>query len=176
MELAAEQKAAVRSWVEDGAGLNEVQRRIKDEFGLSMTYMDVRFLVLDIGAEVKDRQPEKKEEPQPAEMPAREPMEAEPVDESAGGLAEPMEAEAAAPVEENGTLSAKVSVTLDKIVRAGALASGSVTFSDGVVGGWMLDRMGRLALTKISQPGYQPTDADLEAFQMELQSKLSAGY
>lgn len=171
MELAADQKAAVCKWVEDGAGLNDVQRRIKDEFGISMTYMDVRFLVLDLGATIRDKQPAKSAEPAPvadaADLPGEAPeAPAEPI--APEEEAEPAEA---APLSES-----HVSVTLDKIVRAGALASGSVTFSDGVTGGWMLDRMGRLALTKISQPGYQPTDADLEAFQLELQSKLSAGY
>ena len=56
------------------------------------------------------------------------------------------------------------------------MASGSVTFSDGVTGGWYLDQMGRLALTKISKPGYQPSREDLEAFQIELQNKLTGGY
>ena len=65
MELTNEQRQAVRKWVADGAGLSEVQKRLKDELGLSMTYMDVRFLVLDLGAKVKD-----KPAPKPAKPPA----------------------------------------------------------------------------------------------------------
>ncbi len=68
-----------------------------------------------------------------------------------------------------------VKVELDRVVRAGALASGSVTFSDGVTGSWYLDRMGRLGLTKVSKPDYQPSREDLEAFQMALQEKLAQG-
>ena len=54
------QKEQVRQWAAEGAGLSEIQRRIKDEFGISMTYMDVRFLMLDLHADVKDK-PEPKE-------------------------------------------------------------------------------------------------------------------
>jgi hypothetical protein len=91
-----------------------------------------------------------------------------------GALPEPPAGEDADLASPDGAPASKVSVTLDKVVRAGAMMSGTVTFSDGVEGGWMLDRFGRLALTKISKPDYQPTEADLEAFQLELQSKLSA--
>ena len=55
------QKEQVRQWAAEGAGLSEIQRRIKDEFGISMTYMDVRFLMLDLHADVRD-----KPEPKPA--------------------------------------------------------------------------------------------------------------
>jgi hypothetical protein len=68
-----------------------------------------------------------------------------------------------------------VTVELDRVVRAGAIASGSVTFSDGVTGSWYVDQMGRLGITKVSKPGYQPSREDIEAFQMELQTKLAGG-
>ena len=159
------QKDKVRQWAAAGAGLSEIQRRIKDEFGISMTYMDVRFLMLDINAAVKD-----KPEPKPAE-PAAPP---------AGGLS-PDGADADAPQDGDEGFTppemdgGDVKVELDRVVRAGAMASGSVTFSDGVTGSWYLDQMGRLGLTKVSKPGYQPTREDLEAFQMALQEKLAAG-
>ena len=167
------QKDAVRGWVAEGAGLSDVQRRLQEEFGISMTYMDVRFLVLDLNAQVQDK-------PEPVEKkPAPPQQEAVPAEDAvADGL--PPE-DGAAPAEDEGYTppefaDAHVSVELDRVVRAGALASGSVTFSDGVTGSWYLDRMGRLGLTKVSKPDYQPTQADLEAFQMELQAKLQAGY
>lgn len=166
MALTSEQLTAVAQWVEDGAGLNDVQRRIQEEFGVTMTYMDVRFLVLDIGATIKDKEPPKSAEP---EAPSAETSVAEEAETLAG------EAQNIVPEDEEPKTPSRVSVTLDKVVRAGAMMSGTVTFSDGVVGSWMLDRMGRLALTKISQPGYQPSDIDLEAFQLELQAKLQAG-
>ncbi len=149
-----------------------MQRRINEEFGISMTYMDVRFLVLDIGAELKDKEPPKKEEP------AEEKADAAPAamaDEDAADAADAAAEDEAIETEPLPIGNGKVSVTLDKVVRAGALASGTVIFSDGVEGGWMLDQMGRLALTKISQPGYQPSEADIQAFQVELQRMVMAG-
>lgn len=171
MELTSEQKAAVAKWVADGEGLGEVQRRIKDEFGVEMTYMDVRFLVLDIGATVKDKEEPKPAQPTPQPAPQADGEDLDEAADAADASADAADGDLAA---SDGEPAAKVSVTLDKVVRAGAMMSGTVTFSDGVEGGWMLDRLGRLALTKISQPGYQPTDADLEAFQLELQAKLSS--
>ena len=159
------QKEQVRQWAADGAGLSEIQRRIKDEFGISMTYMDVRFLMLDLHADVRD-----KPEPKPA-APAAPPVGDLPPD--GADAAAPQDGdEGFTPPEMDG---GNVKVELDRVVRAGAMASGSVTFSDGVTGSWYVDQMGRLGLTKVSKPGYQPTREDLEAFQMALQEKLATG-
>ena len=171
------QKNAVRKWAADGAGLSEIQRRIKDEFGISMTYMDVRFLMLDIDAVVKDK-PEPKTPP-PAPSAASADAGEAPRQDGEGALDDNL-ADGAAPAagEEGYTppgIDGDVKVELDRVVRAGALASGSVTFSDGVTGSWYLDRMGRLGLTKVSKPDYQPSREDLEAFQMALQDKLAQG-
>ena len=62
----------------------------------------------------------------------------------------------------------RVSVTLDKVSRPDAMASGQVTFSDGVSGQWSIDREGRMALNP-TQEGYQPSPEDLQEFQKELQ-------
>ena len=164
------QKDQVRQWAADGAGLSEIQRRIKDEFGISMTYMDVRFLMLDLHADVRDK-PESKPVAAPPDAGAAEgalPPRADGADDAQPGDAE----EGFTPPDMEG---GRVTVELDRVVRAGAMASGSVTFSDGVTGSWYLDQLGRLGLTKVSKPGYQPTRADLEAFQMELQNKLAGG-
>ncbi len=179
------QKDAVRQWAADGAGLSEIQRRIKDEFGISMTYMDVRFLMLDIDAAVKDKpEPKAREEGtgkreqgigngEPGTDDDRQTV------KPSSGQTDEEAADDAAPDGEDGYtppgMDGDVKVELDRVVRAGALASGSVTFSDGVTGNWYLDRMGRLGLTKVSKPGYQPTREDLEAFQMALQEKLAQG-
>ena len=49
MILNDEQKKLVAQWVKDGCGLSEIQRRITDQFKMSLTYMDVRFLVIELG-------------------------------------------------------------------------------------------------------------------------------
>lgn len=55
MELNDIQKQTVAEWVAEGVNLSDIQKKIKAEFDITMTYMDVRFLVIDIGAEVKDK-------------------------------------------------------------------------------------------------------------------------
>jgi hypothetical protein len=49
--------------------------------------------------------------------------------------------------------------------------SGDVTFSDGVKARWMIDQIGRFGLDP-EKPGYRPSDADLQAFQLQLRSEL----
>ncbi len=65
----------------------------------------------------------------------------------------------------------EVVIDLDRIVRPGAVVSGNVTFSDGVAGKWALDQHGRLMLDT-SQKGYQPSPADVQSFQHQLQAAL----
>ena len=178
------QKDMVRQWAAEGAGLSEIQRRIKDEFGISMTYMDVRFLMLDLHADVKDKpEPKSGEQGTGKREQGTGNREEGPGDDSqteaeiasgeqGTGNGEESEEDGYTPPDMEG---GNVKVELDRVVRAGAIASGSVTFSDGVTGSWYLDQMGRLGITKVSKPGYQPSREDIEAFQMELQAKLSSG-
>ena len=66
-----------------------------------------------------------------------------------------------------------VTVSVDKITLIpGALAAGTVTFSDGVTGKWMIDQQYRPGFTEISQPGYRPSPADAQAFMQELSAQL----
>ena len=59
-----------------------------------------------------------------------------------------------------------------KWARPGAVASGSVTFSDGNSAAWYLDQLGRLGLAPKKQ-GYKPPASDLQEFQTELQLELA---
>lgn len=138
MTLTDEQKAAVAAWVREGAGLSEIQKRLRTELGISMTYMDVRFLVIDQGLTLKEEAP-----PKPKAKPAPEP------DTGSGG----------------------VTVEVDRLVRPGAVVSGSVTFSDGRNATWALDQMGRLALDA-GDKEYRPSDQDLAEFQTALRDAL----
>ena len=162
MELTNEQRQAVKRWVGEGASLSQVQTRIKAEFGVSLTFLATRMLVDELGAHVKDK-PEPKKPAPPADA-------AEPGDDD---LDEVDEAAAGAP---DGMISGKVSVTADRVVRAGAVASGDVTFSDGTRAKWLLDQMGRLALDG-AKPGYRPPAQDVQEFQLQLRSLLQTrGY
>ena len=47
--------------------MSDLQRHLKEDFGFTLTYMDTRFLILDLGIELIE---EKKEEPKAEEKPA----------------------------------------------------------------------------------------------------------
>jgi hypothetical protein len=173
MELSEQQRLTVREWVAAGASLSDVQKNLKSEFGVTMTFIDTRMLVLDIGAEVKDK-PEPK--PARAEVPKGAPASPQADDP----YAEEFEDEAGQPPgAENvpGTppptdaAGAKVAITLDRLVMPGAMVSGSVTFSDGVKARWLIDQNGRFGLEP-ETPGYRPSNPDLQAFQMQLRGEL----
>ncbi len=149
MELSDEQKTEVAQWVSEGAELNDVQKRIEAEFKIRVTYMDVRFLILDLDLEIQ-------EEPEP------EP-EAEPESTPEGG--------GPAAGEELPAGAGSVSVSVDKVVAPGAAASGTVTFSDGVTSPWVLDQSGRLGLNS-KDTEYQPSPEDVEEFQAQLGAAL----
>ena len=51
------------------------------------------------------------------------------------------------------------------------MASGSVTFSDGIQKKRTLDQFGRLGLTG-GEEGYKPSDEDVMEFQKQLDAKL----
>ena len=169
MELTEQQHQKVKEWLAEGASLSDVQKNLKNEFGIALTYMDVRLAVLEIGAAVKDK-PEPKPvapPPPPPPLPPQTPPEDDPYadefdDDAAGGAPLPDDA---------GNVAANVSVTLDRVVRPGAMVSGDVTFSDGNKGKWLLDQYGRLGFDAVT-PGYQPSQADVRAFQRELQNEL----
>lgn len=150
MELSAEQKSQLRVWVAEGANVAEVQRRIESEFALRMTYMDVRFLIDDLDLALAEKPAPKKTEN----------LEKSPSPGASGPLGGP----------------GKVAVTVDKLMRPGALVSGSVTFTDGVKATWLLDEMGRLGLDGVA-PTYRPPADDMAVFQRELQAELKkAGF
>jgi hypothetical protein len=166
--LTTEQTAAVSSWVAAGDNLSAIQKKLSEQFKISLTYRDVRFLVDDLNLALKDAAPKidasdvTKAAPAPAANPA--PTAGAPAGDDDEDVADGAELPAGA---------SNVSVTLDKVTLIpGAIASGSVTFSDGVTGQWIVDNQGRPGFTKISQPGYRPTPADGQAFMQELSAAL----
>jgi hypothetical protein len=52
------------------------------------------------------------------------------------------------------------------------MASGTVSFADGVTGKWIVDLQGRPGLVEVSKPGYRPSAADAQAFMQELSLAL----
>lgn len=174
MELSDQQRQAVKEWLAAGASLSDVQQNLKREFGVTMTYIDTRLLVLDIGAAVKDKpEPKPVKAAIPKEVPAAPPADDPYAEEFEDEEGFPPEDGANAPgaPQPDDAAGANVSLTLDRLVIPGAMVSGSVTFSDGVKARWMIDQNGRFGLDP-ETPGYRPSNPDLQAFQMQLRNEL----
>jgi len=192
MTLSPEQKQSVAAWVAAGDNLSLVQKKLAEQFKLSMTYMDVRFLVDDLGLELKNAAPKADasdlSKAAAAGAGATPPRSASP--EKKGFIDKMKEKVGLGPVEDEDDLPAEdfaadapgdlptppagpggVVLDVDRIVRPGAVVSGNVTFSDGVAGKWALDQLGRLML-ETPQKGYQPSPADVQSFQRQLQAQL----
>ena len=151
MSLTEAQKDIVRQWLAQGLKLSDVQRRLETDFGLRVTYMEVRFLVDDLKVALKDPEPPKK-------------VESPVVNPAVPGL-DP----AATPAGDTSVVQVKV--TVDRVTRPGALVSGRVTFSDGQGGTWFVDQMGRPGLSA-DKKGYKPNSADMQEFQIALEQEL----
>ncbi len=173
MSLTPEQKQAVSDWVAAGDNLSVVQKKLSEQFKVSMTYRDVRFLVDDLGLELKNPAP-KADANDVSKAPAAVPP---PRSNAAGAPPDELPPEdypadegvpGAAPAPAGAST---LKLELDRLMRPGMMVSGTVTFSDGVNGKWGLDQQGRLMLDT-PQKGYQPSPADIQAFQRELQVQL----
>ncbi len=152
MELQEEHKDKIRSWAAEGCGLSEIQRRLSEECDITMTFMDVRFLILDLGVEIQEKnKKEEKKEPSSVADDTPAPRPDAMMDAPAG--------------------DGSVSVEIDRVMKPGALVSGSAVFSDGVAATWMLDQAGRLALQGPT-PEYRPSPEDIQSFQQVLQQEL----
>ncbi len=128
--------------------MSDLQRQLKKEFGISLTYMETRMLVLDLGIQLQ-------ETPKPAE----------PKPETAAPGAAP-----------GGPPGGGVTVSMDHLAIPGALVSGKVVFSDGQGGVWLLDQTGRLGFDP-DTAGYRPSRDDMEQFQRQLNAVLQkAGF
>lgn len=146
--VTAEQLEMVRQWAGEGVDLNGIQKRLAAECGVHMTYMDVRFLLLDHGIEIATTAapaPEKKSEPEPEPAAEKGPQPA---------------------------VDGRPTVTLDELTLPGTLISGKVQFASGTRGGWQIDQLGRFAWNDLQG---QPTPEELQAFQVELTQLLSRG-
>ena len=148
-DLSSEQVEMVKEWVAEGAQMADLQKRLKDDFGFNVTYMDTRFLSLDLALNFQVDEEESEGANDIKNSEAQEEVDLEPL------------------VQDKET----VTVTLDQVARPGAMVSGTVTFSDGMKALWLIDEMGRPSIDP-DQPGYQPSEAELLSFQAELKGLL----
>jgi hypothetical protein len=146
ISLTDSQKKTVSEWVSQGNPLAEVQRLLQKEFSISMTYMDVRFLVDDLNVAPKE---EPSDEADETEEKVEEP---EIIDEG---------------------LSKGVSIEVDAVTPPGALMSGRVTFGDGVNLGWQLLSNGQLGLIPDDDnTDYRPSPEDMQEFRVQMDGIL----
>ncbi len=174
MILTPEQKNAVSEWIAAGDSLYAVQKKLSDQFKVSMTYMDVRFLVDDLNLQLKDPKPTADASDVSKGAPAPEKKGFIEKAKEKLGMA-PGGADAAAEADDLDAPGppSSVRVTVDKVtLNPNAMASGTVTFGDGVTGKWMVDQQGRPGLMEVSKPGYRPSAADAQAFMQELSVAL----
>lgn len=169
MNISDTQKQQISEWIAGGAKLSDIQKRITSDFGLAMTYMEVRLLVDDLKLVPSDPIRPKDDKLLGAATPAAAAAPAAPA-AAVPGPGAPAPGEVAPGP---GAANAEgVSVMVDAVARPGTLTSGSVTFSDGQKGVWYLDEQGRLGVAP-SQKGYKPSAADVESFQRKLEVELS---
>jgi hypothetical protein len=160
MNLDEGQRKRVAEWIADGLKLSEIQNRVASELGLQLTYMEIRLLVDDLKLVPKDVEPAKSTPVLPAS--GHKPLPPEQLASQDARAAEQAEPAAA------GGLS----LTVDQIARPGAAVSGKVSFSDSNKADWYIDQTGRLGLVP-QNAGYRPSAADVQQFQMALESELS---
>lgn len=161
MNLSDAHKQQVSIWLEQGLKVADVQKKMSAELGVTMTYMEVRFLLDDLRLKPKDPEPPK--EPAPASPPVAPAASAS---VGPGGSA-PTPAMADTGVPAFGG----VKLVVDTLARPGTVISGKVTFSDGQTADWYLDQMGRMGVVP-AQKGYKPSQADVMDFQEQLQAEL----
>ena len=139
-----EMKKFIAGQLNAGVSLNEIQKLIAEKFDKRMTFLDLRLLAAELeGVEWK------KQDPEPVAA-AEEPAEEKAAKDTTG----------------------KTVVELSKLMRPGAVASGSVKFASGAAAEWVIDQMGRLGLNNATG---EPTEDDIKDFQKELQKALSQG-
>ena len=158
MKLSEDQLKSVAAWFADGASLDEIQKRLVMEYGVHVTYFELRMIVAEL--------------PQPEEGDAQERV---PPEEDGPGedAQERVPPEGEAPdADAQERVPPGVTVECDAIMIPGTMASGDVTFSDGVKGKWYLDQMGRLGLGGDLPQGYRPSPEDAALFQARLMEVL----
>ena len=163
-----------------GMSLSDLQKLLDSEYGMKMTYFDLRMIVSGLRIEW-DKQ-EKKRKPviaaQPAQAPkaAPAPQKPEPAmaAEEDAEVSEGEDDEFADEKADEETAAGGTVVTVDDAPMPGAVMSGSVKFASGASGKWMMNRMGQLGIASLDEGSAQPTQDDLMLFQQELQTTLQA--
>ena len=70
MDLSPEQQELVRAWAAQGDSISDIQTKLASECGVHLSYMETRFLLLDLSVTLAERNAKKEA---PAPVPANAP-------------------------------------------------------------------------------------------------------
>lgn len=144
-------KIFMASRIAEGISLSDIQNEVNEKFQLSMTYMDIRILAAGLDIDWQAKAAAKAEEEKKEETAEEE----------------------AAPAEVPAETDGKTVVEISKLMRPGTALSGSVKFASGSTADWYIDQTGRLGLENLI--GNQPTQEDIQQFQVELEKAVYGG-
>ena len=152
-----EVKRFMAAKIAEGVNLSDVQKLVNQEFGLKLTYMDVRILASELDN---------------IDWDANDPKAQELAMEKARAEAEKkrQEEEGIEPEVEATPGDGRTVVEVSKLVRPGTALSGTVKFASGSTADWYVDSYGRLGIENLQ--GDKPTESDIMAFQDELKKAL----
>jgi hypothetical protein len=159
-----ERDIIIAQLLSEGKSLSDVQKILKDDYQIQLTYMELRMISTELEVNWKKFDDAKSKESKKDRIIDKNKLPADD-DEMANDIAGLG----------NGS-SGKTRVTVSKIVRPGSVMSGDVTFKSGASAEWFLDAMGRLGLAPKGNSTAKPTDDDLREFQMELQTVLQGKF
>lgn len=135
--------------ISEGNSLSDIQKILKDQHNIQMTYMELRLISSDLS--VSWEKCDEKNSKQASRI----------IDKNAGDGLDDSAADTA-----GGTI-----INVSKVVRPGSVVSGDVRFKSGAKAEWHLDQLGRLGLNPKGD-SEKPSEEDLREFQMELQKVL----
>lgn len=136
----------------EGLKLGDIQKLLETEYGIKMTYLDLRMLAAELEVDWS-----KQDSPKQTEKPAT-------VDQKdAGEILD----EGAVPVSE-------VTVSVSKIARPDAAISGNYECPSGAKGEWIVDHYGRPGMIP-AEGSPKPTQEELKQFQEALVQQLQGG-
>ncbi|MCR4573941.1 MAG: hypothetical protein K5787_09255 [Lentisphaeria bacterium] len=163
-----------------GVSLSDVQTRLAQEYGIKMTYFELRMLAMGLSVDW-----EKQDKPKATPAPVvAAPQEAAVEDETkaadtfdteteeTGLEAEADEDEELDDSEE--AVAGETKIVLDETPHPGAALSGTAVFASGASGKWLLSRSGQLGF-EADEGSAEPDENDWQLFQTELRNILQGG-
>ena len=171
----------IREKLNEGLSLSDVQKLLDSEYGMKMTYFELRMIVSTLDINWSNQ--EKKHTPVITPSPAPEPPKQAPQQQNAPkAVANP------APLDDDddnndnesddddsdSSDNSGTQITMDDVPIPGAVMSGHVVFASGASGKWVFNRMGQLGLAELDEGSEKPSQEDLMLFQQELQAMMQA--